>query len=271
VEIGASVTIHFFGTHHVTIHAGADLEIWGPDFAGKAHIHVKVMKVSVDFTVDFGHSRQSPPALTWPQFKNSFLPKEIMAVTLRAGLIRTAPEGWIVNPKELSVAIETAIPIKRGAGDLFGIAPMDLKAAEFSKSSLTVTIMRETDDRTADFVLTPIVKSFPAALWGQHLDPNQQLNAAMISAVAGYELRPAVPAKPGATRNLQRQNFDYSIAGRHLPTDPAPPGSIDRTAAGGTLEHALKDSEAHARRMALLSALGVDAVHAVALSPTLAS
>ena len=66
VDIGASYTFHFFGTHHVTAHVGADVNVWGPDFSGTAHIDLSV----VSFDITFGSaSSRSPSPINWTTFR----------------------------------------------------------------------------------------------------------------------------------------------------------------------------------------------------------
>ncbi len=126
VEIGAAVTVHCFGTHHVTISAGADLHLWGPEFAGRAHVHVKVMIVHVGFTVSFGDSSSSrPQKIKWKKFRESFLPDDdakICTVAVTRGLVHSSKvqvettggteqvDHWAVNPKELHLVTDSVIP-----------------------------------------------------------------------------------------------------------------------------------------------------------------
>lgn len=124
VEIGAEITIHFFGRHRVCVNAGADLELWGPPFSGVAHVHLKVIGVKVNFTVSFEHgSRGAPPKLSWGEFQKSFLPKDaskMCAIAIRGGLLRTVKDKngdtrWIINPKEFCLTTDSLIP-STGAG-----------------------------------------------------------------------------------------------------------------------------------------------------------
>ena len=54
LDMGVSYTYYFFGTHHISVDVGADLHIWGPEFSGKAHIHLWI----VTFDVTFGAGGQ---------------------------------------------------------------------------------------------------------------------------------------------------------------------------------------------------------------------
>lgn len=135
ISLSIEYTYHFFGTHHISIDAGADLSIWGPDFSGKARVHISV----VTFTVSFGGGASAPPPLTWTQFDDSFLPKPEQVVSLapQAGLVKTAPaddvaktpEVWIINPTDFSVTTNSVAPVTRVA---FGAAaPIDLQSLKY--------------------------------------------------------------------------------------------------------------------------------------------
>ncbi len=126
VEIGASATVHFFGTHHITISASADLKLWGPEFAGRAHVHVVV----ISFTVEFGDSSSNaPPKIDWQEFQTSFLPapkttasgavQQVCTVVVQEGLVRSVTESdddgqdisrWVVNPKTFLLATDSLFP-----------------------------------------------------------------------------------------------------------------------------------------------------------------
>jgi hypothetical protein len=122
VEIGAALTVHCFGTHHITITAGAELQIWGPPFAGQAHVHVKVLIVHISFTVSFGEgSPTPPPKIAWDDFQKTFLPEpdkspeKLCNVAIQGGLVRTLKDQqgkhrWIVNSKELCLVTDGLIP-----------------------------------------------------------------------------------------------------------------------------------------------------------------
>ncbi len=79
VEIGAEFVVHtLFGDIHLGIAAGADLEIWGPEFAGVAHIKAKILLINVAFDVSLGAAaKQAPQKIGWADFKESFLPAKL--------------------------------------------------------------------------------------------------------------------------------------------------------------------------------------------------
>jgi hypothetical protein len=112
VEIGASYTYHFFGTHHITADLGADLHLWGPEFGGHATIHIWVVSVGVDFG---DQSSQRPQPIDWENFKESFLPKdnEICSITVKDGLVTKGDDTsdlGVINPKHFSLVTNSVIP-----------------------------------------------------------------------------------------------------------------------------------------------------------------
>ncbi len=138
VDMGIDVTIHFLGTSHLSIDAGADLKVWGPPFSGRARVYFKVIGINVSFNISFGDSAVEPLPLDWnntdasKSFRESFLPadNQIAAASVAAGFIRkvdlsnepganaamagNAPNQvwYVVNPLELSIQTNSTVPIK---------------------------------------------------------------------------------------------------------------------------------------------------------------
>ncbi len=69
IEIGVSAHI---GGLKVSGSIGADLSIWGPEFAGRAEFHFLGI---IKFHITFGAGKPEPPPLSWEEFKESFLPQ----------------------------------------------------------------------------------------------------------------------------------------------------------------------------------------------------
>src|SRR5262245_59681729 len=141
VNVGASYTFDInllFTRLRVTISVdvGAQLHLWGPDFSGTARIDLSV----ISFTIAFGaRASQTPkPIETWKEFQDSFLPlpKDVCTISVKSGLVRTIKDGaaerWVINPKQFSLIVDSAIPLKSAsllgekldANTDFGIAPM---------------------------------------------------------------------------------------------------------------------------------------------------
>ncbi|MFM7575517.1 MAG: DUF6603 domain-containing protein, partial [Microcystaceae cyanobacterium] len=78
LRIGASYTfsikIFKWRIHKtISVEVGADLHIWGPEFAGTATVNLSI----ISFTIRFGNQSQSQPkAIDWDEFKKSFLPAD---------------------------------------------------------------------------------------------------------------------------------------------------------------------------------------------------
>lgn len=59
-------------TVNISVSLGADLNIWGPDFSGIAHIHLWI----ISFSISFGSTpNNAPQPISWDEFSGSFLPK----------------------------------------------------------------------------------------------------------------------------------------------------------------------------------------------------
>ncbi|NEO45424.1 MAG: hypothetical protein F6K55_15330 [Moorea sp. SIO4A3] len=114
VDMGVSYTWTDLWTHHISVDVGADLHIWGPEFTGKAHIHLWI----VSFTVSFGASAsQTPQAIDWTTFKDSFLPvdSDICSVAVKDGLVRKVNQEdksdlGVINPKHFCLVTNSVIP-----------------------------------------------------------------------------------------------------------------------------------------------------------------
>jgi len=298
VSIGARLSIHvpFIGSIGVTIDAGADLRIWGPEFGGHAHVHVKVMGIGASFSVDFGQSVTAPPALSWEEFRKGFLPvgddkkldgEKICSITATSGLLRvmdeTAGKRFVVNPKELVLVVSSLVPM---GGD-FGIAPMHIEKATSqttilvkkiidgpNKYEVVATVTLSNDSRwkqtTAHDFLFEVKepKLYPGAMWGKTHDPSAAMNAPPIRAPGTIGFRPKTPSERGHTKSIQRDELDYDVSPRQLP--PAEGEQLTYTCIDpGELSSQLKDSSAS--RDGVLKALGIDPRTAVRLSDDLAT
>ena len=184
IDMGVDVTVHFFGTHHFSLRAHADLHLWGPPLAGHAHISLKVIGIKVSFDADFGSSRPLMLPIDWAEFEQSFLPptKEICAISIVEGLICEAEEDGckvsVVNPHTLRVQVESAVPSEMitldgeditGSGtrpSSFNIYPMGLSNTPGPSLDLAIA------GPSKAFVSAPVRKPAPAGLWGQPVRVN---------------------------------------------------------------------------------------------------
>lgn len=88
IDLGASFSIKLlFIRITLTIHIGVDIEIWGPDFAGKAKIDLSI----ISFTISFGASDQNTSTtILWSDFVKQLLPAQSSSSTTQARLNRQA-------------------------------------------------------------------------------------------------------------------------------------------------------------------------------------
>ncbi|PRY74633.1 hypothetical protein CLV80_11615 [Yoonia maritima] len=72
IVLGATFALDIgFVTIKMTIHVGVGLDVWGPDFGGRAVVDLSI----ISFAIDFGSSKQDAPTLNWQEFIN-FLPSK---------------------------------------------------------------------------------------------------------------------------------------------------------------------------------------------------
>jgi hypothetical protein len=76
LNIDISAHLLFYSTSF-SLDVGADMRIWGPEFAGEAHIYLKVLGISHTMDVTFGHGPPQLRPITWAKFSAAFLPKRI--------------------------------------------------------------------------------------------------------------------------------------------------------------------------------------------------
>ena len=219
-SVGVAFTIRirtWFGTWKIRLSAslGADLHIWGPEFSGTAHIRVSF----ISFTIAFGAgASQSREALPWPDFRGSFLPKDILSASVNNGLIsgpKQAQSGTevidlgVINPADFALAVDTAIPVKSLNGSpatctvegkevmaaSVGIAPM--KIADLALD-LKIEIRRldgpDPGPCTDKFQITAVPKNVPAGLWGQAAQPDLNSDPLVKNVISGFEITARHPA-----------------------------------------------------------------------------
>ncbi|EAY26902.1 DUF6603 domain-containing protein [Microscilla marina] len=220
IDIGASYTYHFFGTHHITVDLGADVHIWGPKFAGHARIHIWIVSIGVSFGSSSGKTLQP---IDWDNFKKGFLPKEddkYLSVNVKDGLVSKGKDDThlgAINPKHFAIVTDGVIPAKEvtwGSQSVpktwntaFGIAPMD-KAADKVSSSQTIKLTREGGDYTQNLKYKPVTKKVPAAMWGQKLQHNLNDARFVDNAFAGLEIT-AKESTPGHSQLVDRDFVKY--------------------------------------------------------------
>lgn len=120
VRIEADIDMWLF-TVHFKLEMGAELHIWGPPFAGEAHVNWNIFS----FTIPFGSAEKKQKAkLDWDGFKEQFIPantnKKIAPdIIIGSGVIneytvktnKGEVKYLLVNPHQLQVNVDVPIPV----------------------------------------------------------------------------------------------------------------------------------------------------------------
>jgi hypothetical protein len=226
IEIGAALDT-FFCTLHLSV--GADLHVWGPHFAGRAHVHVGPFSATVSFGSDGG-----PPAdLTWTEFRDHLLPSPFKEKTLTS----TIAEGSLrsrfvteagatvrrdrVSAKTLAIEVESLVPCTSfegwsGAEHLTGqgglaVRPMGAPPGVNSKLKLAARL-DGASDAIGEFDIVPLVKPMPSALWAKAEEHEH-----LVPLTGGVRITPARPPKVSETGDILRSALKYEIRGGDLP------------------------------------------------------
>lgn len=291
VSVGASYTYWFFGSREVTAQVGADVSIWGPEFAGRAYVDLNI----VSFTIRFGP--QEKPSLTpidWPQFRQSFLPakdEEICTITVSDGMVqqdRPSPDAngsgdglGTINPLELVLATDSVVPSKTarlgeaghdtalptdGATLAFGIGPMDRKDGDL-RTTQRIVVTHGGKAYGEHFEYRPLRKNLPFALWGGELRPSMNNPQMVGDMLTGYEIRPKAPREPDDAPWLPRgalqettplfseDAFGWSAPAPFVPRAPDDDGERRRL-----IEQTMDSEQVRAKRANIAGALFADAV-----------
>lgn len=280
VEIGASYRISidlWFKTIHKTVSAslGADLHLWGPNFAGKARVHWTIFS----FTIRFGSSNsQKVKPISWSTFKSSFLPEssQITSANVAGGLLaKNEIDGknvFAIEPKNFAITTNTLVPIisaKLAGTAMPGIDPgpgiavgsVGLGHGEFS-SSFDITITRNGIPIHADFKFSPIRKNVPAALWGNRLIPKINGDSLIRDALTGFRIEPGAGPLSNHSHDIDRNLLLYTISPLdnvylwETITSPVFQGLLDQ-ARENLIDAAMSDPTVTTARNSLVTALGL--------------
>ncbi len=202
-DIGASFTVNLWFTKKtITIHVGVGLHVWGPEFSGKATIHVAI----ISFTISFGAGSQNKQrTIGWDEFTREMLPQlpdgasqnlqtgsnaDVCKVLVANGLLSQLSDkpgelNWIVNAENFELTTDAIIPSKEWdfsnngndkisivldpdiAAPLqntdFGVRPVGLDSAAFTSRQI-IEIINDNGE-VSTFHATPILKNVPKGLW----------------------------------------------------------------------------------------------------------
>lgn len=146
IHLGASFTVKlFFTSIKLNIHIGVDLEIWGPEFAGRATIDLSI----ISFTITFNGGSPDPKTkISWDEFLGKLIPGRSAATTtarlgqdgaeihqpatdlptdsttpavvqivVQSGLVKRLSDkegelNWVLGGEQLQLVTQSAIPTK---------------------------------------------------------------------------------------------------------------------------------------------------------------
>ncbi len=237
LDMGVSYTYHFFGTHHISVDVGADLHIWGPEFSGKAHVHLWI----VTFNVTFGAgSSKEPEAITWKAFREGFLPEYSSWVnaSVTRGLIKKLDTQngalLVVNPNDFTIETSSVLPVTvanklddEGNWQIIDmtdsnvdiyVGSMKIPDPDPNKDQSKVvndhkiSITNGTGNVTSQFTFVPIQKNVPSALWGKRFKhtANEPEDERMIkNACMGFSIKgkPIIPSPEAQTKEVDSDNL----------------------------------------------------------------
>ena len=249
IHLGASFTIDlWFTSITVSIHLGVGLEIWGPEFAGRATIDLSI----ISFTIEFGGgSPDTQTTIEWDEFVEKLLPSgtspqtksELMAAAdppppllqLRVadGMVKELSEtpgelNWIVNGATLKLETQSSIPIKKWTfgerielveegtkpNTEFGVGPTGTATEDF-ESKLEVTVTSKED---SVFGAKWVLANVPKALWeprefddhGVPKDVDPVKDTTIEDALVGFALAGKVPPADH-TLEIPLEYLEYTI------------------------------------------------------------
>lgn len=202
VTVGASYRWDFFPFYKTfSVELGADLELWGPPFGGKAHISWFV----ISFTIDLGEDKPDKNTIDWENFADTFLQeagknklhlenhreRDLIGIQPAEGLIREATEGEAALMDSDHLCLEISTPLMctmvkygetQNKGDrALGILPMGVKTMQ---SILTAELSK----RSEKFVMTPIYSDVPRALWDTSVPPNDTSDMLIEKVLSGMSI-----------------------------------------------------------------------------------
>jgi hypothetical protein len=239
VSLGIEVDL---GAISIRIHLGAELQLWGPEFAGLVRIDLTVITI----TVHFGPEKKAPPPLTAKEFVESFLPpppvkaakdkdSSVIVTQINSGLIREEKSDGrvlrVVNAHGLSLTTQSLIPVSDFTGlepqGTLSSSPSKLGIRSMGKTKLTsrydVAITGEADVRRKKNMRTFIVKAgVPDALWGASTEEGKaplpdKPKANTISAWSGLRIEFDPIAPKGALPPMAITTFAYETFNKPIP------------------------------------------------------
>lgn len=203
VNIGVSYRLDFLFIHHTfKIELGANLHLWGPEFAGIVHINWCIISFTIKFNTK---AEQKYEKLTWEQFTNEFLPDFSKGIEtyhetgqklaqLQIALGKISEKNLLfptrtkvckvcyVNMNEFQFDIHSALPLSKiniGKQQIendnkVGIIPMKVKDIDVEiviECCQLVDKKGQSEKVNVKLNAIPVLQNLPKALWGTN-DPD---------------------------------------------------------------------------------------------------
>lgn len=197
ISIGASYRWDFFPFYKTfKVELGADLELWGPPFGGKAHISWWI----ISLTISFGKGRSVAEPVGWNDFSDTFLhksgnsrnvlknenAKQFIKIQATSGVVREQDGYSLMDSDHLRLEVTSQMvctSVRFGTEEVakknnLGILPM--KISSFS-SILSVKLVQKNENggitlpnEQSPIYSEALYQNVPKALWAsQAPSPNE--------------------------------------------------------------------------------------------------
>lgn len=224
VRVGASykISLGFLGSQTVKTSMGADLEIWGPSFAGKAKVDWSI----ISFTIRFGSRKSlSKSWMEWSEFKTRYLAQtkdsSFSQLSILRGELLTAEESgqtWhMVDPDKIELQLTSPTPLHSLSlvksdnhgevsfkGRDFHLAPMGAESTSNWNMNVKYTgpsgIYFEAQDQS---------NHYAAAVWGDDAKPKLNDSQRTVELLNRARVVAAPGKPPGFTEAVDADEFKF--------------------------------------------------------------
>lgn len=206
---------------------GAELDVWGPDFTGRAKVKWSLFSC----TIKFGSgSKPKPQPISWNQFKAAYLANGqnlTPECVVKNGLLEVIEESgktWhLVDPDQVELSCDSQFPLKKltlkpmdqqqadkawsvTEKDNFYLAPMDSSKAE-DADDWYLALEYDGPDGLY-FQGEETQRPYPKAVWGDSFKPKTSRNP-VLSLLSGARIIPSPGKPPGFTDAIDADEFKF--------------------------------------------------------------
>lgn len=200
VRIGASYKLDLWICKvTIRIELGAELHLWGPEFAGKVRLDCYVFSI----VISFGPQKRPPMPIGWDDFYKSFLPQDLKencgqlysgsgsrlsALAVTNGIMCEDGNRLFIRSEDLAFTVTSSVPCTGFSCSVLGTnKPITFETADcgivpMSRSdfSCQMDVSVKKADGSAVFTsdclsVSPIHKNLGGAIWGKKHDPNASI------------------------------------------------------------------------------------------------